>query len=185
MSDLAEMYPVGGAADRLNLIDPVSKEALPAAELVFCGMTLLERLVVDVQVKGVLALHSSLANASSLPTRHDDLHGKRQSYKGSFEYVRKITTFIKARTPSFFRQPFVPTITCEGAWALKGVMQPPLRPGGHGVIWKLARDVGLNLDWLQKRNIKKILVRQINNPIASEDYGLYAFSGSVFRKITR
>ena len=59
---------------------------------------------------------------------------------------------------------------------MQGALQPLLRPGGHGVIWKLARDLGC-FEWLKAQGVKKALVRQINNPIASEDYGLYAFSG--------
>ncbi|MCL6756315.1 MAG: hypothetical protein M3A24_04085, partial [Candidatus Rhabdochlamydia oedothoracis] len=34
---LAEIYPVGGAADRLQLMDPVTHASLPAANLELCG----------------------------------------------------------------------------------------------------------------------------------------------------
>jgi hypothetical protein len=51
-----------------------------------------------------------------------------------------------------------------------------LKPGGHGAIWKLARDEGI-FRWLEQWGRKKILVRQINNPIAGLDYGLLAFCG--------
>jgi len=44
------MYPLGGSADRLGLVDPNSGECLPAAMLPFCGRTLLEGLIRDLQV---------------------------------------------------------------------------------------------------------------------------------------
>lgn len=50
MPDLGEMYPLGGSADRLGLVDPNSGECLPAAMLPFCGRTLLEGLIRDLQV---------------------------------------------------------------------------------------------------------------------------------------
>ncbi len=52
----------------------------------------------------------------------------------------------------------------------------PLKPGGHGVIWKLAREEGV-FDWLLAWGRKKALVRQINNPVANTDHGLFAFTG--------
>ena len=45
-----------------------------------------------------------------------------------------------------------------------------------GVIWKLARDSGV-ISWLAKQGASKAIVRQINNPVSSEDYHLMAFSG--------
>lgn len=51
-----------------------------------------------------------------------------------------------------------------------------MKPGGHGVIWKLARDQGV-LDWLYQAGRKKALIRQINNPIASTDHALLALIG--------
>lgn len=50
MPDLGEIYPLGGSADRLGLVDPVTGESLPAAMLLYCGQTLLEGLIRDLQV---------------------------------------------------------------------------------------------------------------------------------------
>lgn len=50
MPDLGEIYPLGGSADRLGLVDPVTGESLPAAMLLYCGRTLLEGLIRDLQV---------------------------------------------------------------------------------------------------------------------------------------
>ena len=51
---IAELYPVGGAAERLHLVDSVTQAALPAAKLLFCGKTLLEGLIADVQAREYL-----------------------------------------------------------------------------------------------------------------------------------
>ncbi|MBI3236760.1 MAG: hypothetical protein HYZ48_03540, partial [Chlamydiales bacterium] len=51
---IAEMYPVGGAADRLGLYDPVTGVPMPAALLSFCGKTLLEWLIHDLQAREYL-----------------------------------------------------------------------------------------------------------------------------------
>lgn len=50
LPDLGEIYALGGAADRLDLVDPMTGEGLPAAMLPYCGRTLLEGLIRDVQV---------------------------------------------------------------------------------------------------------------------------------------
>jgi len=50
LPDLGEIYPLGGSADRLGLVDPNSGECLPAAMLPYCGRTLLEGLIRDLQV---------------------------------------------------------------------------------------------------------------------------------------
>src|SRR5690348_3141351 len=48
---MAELYPLGGAADRLHLIDETTGADLPAAKLIFGGLTLFERLVRDLQAR--------------------------------------------------------------------------------------------------------------------------------------
>jgi hypothetical protein len=69
----------------------------------------------------------------------------------------------------------------QGNWHTIGPLQLSLKPGGHGAIWKLARDEGI-FEWLKSRGCKKALVRQINNPLAGLDYGLLAFTGIGYRK---
>lgn len=50
LPNLGEIYPLGGSADRLGLVDPDSGECLPAAMLPYCGRSLLEGLIRDLQV---------------------------------------------------------------------------------------------------------------------------------------
>ena len=99
----------------------------------------------------------------------------------NYEYIKEICEKNGwfGRTEASFRlliQPSVPTFTKEGVWCLKSSMKPLLKPGGHGVIWKLADQSGV-FKWLQNIGKQKILVRQINNPMAGIDDGLFAFLG--------
>jgi hypothetical protein len=83
------------------------------------------------------------------------------------------------RTPklfSFFSQPMVPVISVDGLWVTCSPLKLVLKPGGHGVMWKLALDQGV-FPWFQKMRRDDVLVRQINNPIAGTDYGLIALLG--------
>lgn len=50
LPDLGEIYPLGGSADRLGFVDSDTGECLPAAMLPYCGRTLLEGLIRDLQV---------------------------------------------------------------------------------------------------------------------------------------
>lgn len=54
-----------------------------------------------------------------------------------------------------------------------------MKPGGHGVLWKVAEQEGV-FDWLESLGRRKVLIRQINNPMAGTDYGLLAFCGIGF-----
>lgn len=49
---LAEIYPLGGAGDRLGLQCEQTGESLPTAVLQYCGRSLLENLLRDLQVGG-------------------------------------------------------------------------------------------------------------------------------------
>ena len=48
---MAEVYPLGGAGDRLGLTCDASGDCLPTAMLPYCGRTLLEGLVRDLQAR--------------------------------------------------------------------------------------------------------------------------------------
>ncbi|NGX38594.1 MAG: hypothetical protein K1000chlam2_01768, partial [Chlamydiae bacterium] len=78
-----------------------------------------------------------------------------------------------------FSQPCVPAMNSAGQWCVLGPGRVLMKPGGHGVIWKLASELGA-LKWLEQKGVKKLLTRQINNLVASIDYGLLAFMGIGF-----
>lgn len=176
MGELAEIYPLGGAADRLRLQDEKTGTPLPAACLLFCGKTLLEGMISDLQAREYVH-HKLFGRQLTTP-----IAMMTSCEKNNHEQILAICAQKKwfGRPQSSFRlfcQPSVPAMDREGNWCLIGPMQPLLKPGGHGVMWKLARDEGI-FDWLFSLDRKKALIRQINNPIAGIDYGLLAFAGA-------
>jgi len=175
MPKLAEIYPVGGAADRLRLQDERTGEALPAARLPFLGKTLLEGMISDLQSREYLhykIFDDQLLTPIAMMTSHE---------KNNHEHILSICEdkrwFGRPKESfRFFCQPSVPTVNRQGEWCLLGPMQLFLKPGGHGVIWRLARDEGI-FDWFFAQERNKVVVRQINNPVANTDYGILAFTG--------
>lgn len=173
--EIAELYPVGGAGDRLNLVDEKTQTLLPAAVLPFLGKTLLEGLIRDLQAREYLYFKLSGRQTTTpvamMTSEEKNNHSHMMNICSTKNWFgRGKESFF------FFMQPLVPVITREGNWSLVGPLQLSLKPGGHGVIWKLAEDKGA-FDWLATLHRKKLLIRQINNPIAGIDHGLLAFSG--------
>lgn len=175
MDQVAEIYPVGGAADRLRLFDEQTKVALPAARLQFLGKSLLEGLIEDLQAREYLYYKlfkkQICTPVAMMTSKEKDNHAQIMAICEEKNWFgRTKDNFF------FFCQSSVPTMNQEGQWCLQEPLQLLLKPGGHGVIWKLARDQG-GIEWLFQNGRKKALVRQINNPIAACDYGLLAFIG--------
>lgn len=172
---LAELYPIGGAADRLSLQDEKTGEFQIAATLSFCGKTLLHQLIEDVQAREYLhfkIFDKQISVPLGLMTSNEkwgDWHVR--------EMLKELGFFGKREEDFFvFSQPLVPAMNSSGKWCMDENAAPLLKPGGHGVIWKLAKDLGF-LQWLKEKKKSKVFVRQINNPIAGIDYGLLAFMG--------
>lgn len=175
LPQLAEIYPLGGAADRLKLFDPSTGAALPAACLRFKGKTLLEGLVEDVQAREYVhfklfgqQVTTPIAMMTSLEKEDHDIVRSICEEKNWF-----------GRGAEYFKllcQPSVPTLDETGNWCLQESMKLLLKPGGHGVIWKLFDEEKV-FEWFEKLGRSKALVRQINNPIAGIDYGIFAFTG--------
>lgn len=178
MEALAEIYPVGGAGDRLDLKHDETQEALPAAALNFKGRSLLEGLIRDLQ--GREYLHYKLTGEHiTVPVAMMTSHEKNNQ-KHIINIFENKKWFGRPKDSYFFFiQPLVPVITVQGEWAMDAPMKIKLKPGGHGVIWKLAQDKGV-FKWLEEKKKTKALVRQINNPAAGVDHGLVSFSGVGF-----
>lgn len=175
MPEMAEMYPLGGAADRLHLVEEKTGLELPAAKLRFAGRTLLENLIRDLQAREYLYFQKHGKQLTTpvavMTSQEKDNHSHVfQICKDSHWFRRPKESF------RFFTQPLVPAVNEQGDWCVLGPLKPILKPGGHGAIWKLARDLGI-FSWFEKLGRKKALIRQINNPIAGLDYGLLAFIG--------
>ncbi len=175
MPQMAEIYPLGGAADRLHLVEEKTGRELPAAKLPFAGKTLLEHLIRDLEAREHLYYQTfgiKLVTPIAIMTSHEkNNHAHILQVFEQFHYFGRPKSSIR-----FFTQPLVPTVHPSGDWCMAGFLKPVLKPGGHGAIWKLARDEGI-FDWLEKKGKTKCLIRQINNPLAGLDSGLLAFSG--------
>lgn len=179
MGEMAELYPIGGVGERLNLRDEITGEPLPVALLPFLGRTLLEGLVRDLQAREYLhfklygkQVTVPIAMMTSLENKNDS-HIRSLCEKAQW-FGRHKTSYL------LMLQPSAPVINRNGSWCLSAPMELVLRPGGHGLIWKIGLDCGL-FSFLEKSGCRKALVRQINNPVAGTDHALLAFSGIGFQ----
>ncbi|KAE8726771.1 hypothetical protein F3Y22_tig00006230pilonHSYRG00017 [Hibiscus syriacus] len=176
LPDLGEMYPLGGSADRLGFVDSETGECLPAAMLLYCGRTLLEGLIRDLQAREFL---------------YFKLYGKQcitpvaimtSSAKNNHEHItslcERLGWFGRGRESfRLFEQPLVPAVNAEdGQWLVRKPFVPVCKPGGHGVIWKLAYDKGI-FQWFYDHGRKGATVRQVSNVVAATDVTLLALAG--------
>ncbi|MBA2368816.1 MAG: UTP--glucose-1-phosphate uridylyltransferase [Candidatus Protochlamydia sp.] len=182
LAQLAEIYPVGGAGDRLNLSDERTGTPLPAAILPFLGNSLLEGLIRDLQAREYLFFkiydkHICTPIAMMTSTEKNNHDIILSVCQKSDWFGRSAENFY------FFVQPLVPVLTEDGNWSLCSALTLNLKPGGHGVIWKLSQDQGV-FAWLASKNIERGLVRQINNPLAGTDNSILGLAGigSKFKK---
>jgi hypothetical protein len=180
ISEMAEIFPLGGAADRLHLVDEKTGSELPAAKLHFAGRTLLSGLIRDLAAREYLhfkLLGEQIATPVAIMTSME-----KDNHRHVIEIAEESRWFGRPKESfRLFTQPLVPVVTKRGEWLSLEPLKPTLKPGGHGAIWKLARDTGV-FDWMKRLGRKKALIRQINNPIASLDYGLLAFTGIGWKK---
>ncbi len=172
---IADLYPIGGAGDRLGWIDSKTGESLPAALLPFLGRTLLEGLIRDIQAREYLfyklfkkQLNTPIVFMTSVE-KNNHVHILNVCQNGHWFGMNKENIY-------FFLQPLVPVITEAGHWSLSGPLKLTSKPSGHGVIWKLAEEQGV-FNWLEERKRKYCLVRQINNPLGGLDCSLLALLG--------
>jgi hypothetical protein len=172
---IAIIYPLGGAGDRLNLKDEATGVPLPAALLPFLGRTLLEGMLRDLQAREYLyfklfgeQLITPIAIMTSIE-KNNHLH-ILNICKSCQWFGRPSEKFY------FFTQPLVPVLTIEGDWSLSAPLTLTLKPCGHGVLWKLAEEQGI-FNWLESQGRHQCLIRQINNPLAGTDNGLFALIG--------
>ncbi|MCB1108495.1 MAG: UTP--glucose-1-phosphate uridylyltransferase [Chlamydiia bacterium] len=173
--DFAEIYPVGGAADRLKLQDHVSHVHLPAARLSFAGKPLLAGMMRDLEAREYL--HYKLFGVQLVTP----VVMMTSPEKDNTEHIRAICEenawFGRPESSiHLITQPLVPAFDKEGKWCLSEPLTLLLKPGGHGAIWNLMLCTQ-TFEWLASHKRKVAFLRQINNPIASIDNGALAFLG--------
>ncbi len=175
LQNIAMIYPVGGAGDRLNLTDETAAEPLPAACLPFLGHTLLEGLIHDLQA--VEYLYFKLFGKEIITP----IVIMTSMAKNNHQHILKICETCRwfgrpQESFYFFIQPLVPMINIEGNWSLSAPLTLTLKPCGHGALWKLAEEQGV-FQWLASKRRHRCLIRQINNPLAGTDDTLLGLIG--------
>lgn len=177
---MAEIYVVGGAADRLRPYDPVTQDSLPAALFSFSGYPLLEWLIRDLEAREYLYREKwgqRVVTPIAMMTSPE-----KNNHEQILSFCEKKNWFGRGKENiRFFEQPVVPTMDSEGKWCALSPGQLLMKPGGHGVLWKLAQEKGI-FSWMKEQKRTKVLIRQINNPIAGIDRGLLAFCGVGFAR---
>lgn len=176
LPDLGEIYPLGGSADRLDLVDPNTGECLPAAMLPFCGRTLLEGLIRDLQAREFL--YFKLYGKQCITPVAIMTSSAKNNHKHITSLCETLSWFGRGRsTFQLFEQPLVPVVGAEdGQWLVTKPFSPLSKPGGHGVIWKLAHDKGI-FRWFFSQGRKGATVRQVSNVVAATDVTLLALAG--------
>lgn len=172
---MGEIYPIGGAGDRLNLTDEKTGLPLPTAKLNYLGQSLLTCMIKDLQAREYVyfkLFNKQLVTPIAMMTSEakNNHHFVNQICEANHWYHRKKDSF------KLFKQPLAPVLTVDGDWSLSDHLKLFLKPSGHGVIWKLASDLKV-FDWFKEHQRPKALVRQMNNPMASTDQGIFALIG--------
>ena len=176
LPNMAEIYPLGGAGDRLGLKDAETGESLPAALLPYNGRPLIEALIRDLTAREWLYYkltgehhRTPVAVMTSAAKRN---HARILSLLEDNNWFGRGEDNYK-----LFEQPLVPVVSVDrGLWVREDFCEMSLKPGGHGAIWKLMHDEGV-FDWLEARQRRGAIVRQISNPMAGTDTTLLSLSG--------
>ena len=180
---MAEIYPMGGAADRLGLVDPKTLAPLPAAMLPYGGRSLLECLVRDLFAREYL--HHAITGGVQART---PIAIMTSDVKDAHNYIRGLcetNDWFGRGEDGFrlFRQPLVPVAdAATGIWLFEETEKGNsgsivMKPGGHGALWKLCYDEQV-LEWLRVAcGRKAAFVRQVSNPMAGMDCTLFALGG--------
>ncbi|RLM98731.1 uncharacterized protein C2845_PM06G18930 [Panicum miliaceum] len=176
LPELGEIYPIGGAGDRLGLVNSDTGESLPAALLPYCGRSLLEGLIRDLQAREFL--HFKIFGGQCVTPVAIMTSSVKNNHEHIIAIFEKLDWFGRGRDNfRLFEQPLVPVVSAEdGKWLISKSLFPVGKPGGHGAIWKLAYDRGI-FQWLQQRGRKGATVRQVSNVVAATDLTMMALAG--------
>ncbi|KAL3139801.1 hypothetical protein ABBQ38_004102 [Trebouxia sp. C0009 RCD-2024] len=174
---MAEIYPLGGAGDRLGLKCEHTGEGLPVAVLPYCGRPLLESLIRDVQAREYL--YFKLHGVQQMTPIAIMTSDAKDNHRRVTEFITQCDWFGRGKESfRLFRQPLVPLVSAaDGKWLVPQGLAPILKPGGHGAIWKLMLDEGI-FSWMYQHDREAAIVRQISNPMAGTDATLLSLSGA-------
>ncbi|KAL6003203.1 UTP--glucose-1-phosphate uridylyltransferase 3, chloroplastic [Asimina triloba] len=104
--------------------------------------------------------------------------GAKNNHRLITALCEKLRWFGRGRSSfRLFEQPLVPAVgAADGRWLVCKPFTPVCKPGGHGVIWKLAYDNGI-FQWFYSLGRKGATVRQVSNVVAATDLTLLALAG--------
>ena len=172
---MAEIYPIGGAGDRLGLHDEQTGEPLPACVLRFGGVSLLHGLIRDLQARE--HLYEELFGEKVITPIALMTSVEKKNHERVLEILERNRWFGRPKESfKIFTQGMVPVLTKEGNWCMCAPLELVTKPGGHGVLWRQMQHEGV-FDWLAEQGRTKALIRQINNPAAGLDHMLLSFAG--------
>ncbi|KAG9453564.1 hypothetical protein H6P81_006468 [Aristolochia fimbriata] len=176
MLQLGEIYPLGGSGDRLGLVDYHTGECLPAAMLPYCGRTLLEGLIRDLQAREFI--YYKLYGEQCITPVAIMTSSAKKNHERIRDLCERMEWFGRGRINfKLFEQPLVPAIGAEdGRWLVNEPFSLVCKPGGHGALWKLAYDKGI-FQWFYNHGRKGVTVRQVSNVVAATDVTLLALAG--------
>ncbi len=175
LPEFAAIFPIGGVGDRLGLIDPTTKQALPTAMLPFLGKSLFELLFHD--LSGLEYLYRKTFDREILLPVVVMTSQEKKNHERIVRLCEENGWFGRPKESfRFIQQISVPVLTQKGGWVISAPLQLSWKPGGHGMLWKLMQDEKV-FDWLGKLGKTRAFIRQINNPVAGIDHGLLALMG--------
>ncbi len=180
LPELAEIYPVGGAADRLSFCDPQSGQPLPAAKLEFCGRTLLEGLIRDLTAREYL--YFKLFGEPVITPVAMMTSSEKDNHTHILELCESRGWFGRPKDSfRFFCQPVVPTMDSEGNWCQGRVDEAPHEAGRARCDLEGCRGGGgFRLDG--ESGAEKTACAPDQQSDCGTDYGLLAFTGVGFRE---
>ena len=180
LDKMAEMYPIGGAGDRLNFRDEKTNQSLPAALLPFSGQSLLKGLIRDVEAREYLyykIFKRKICTPLAFMTSDE-----KNNHTQIIAFCEASQWFGRPKESfTVFKQPLAPVITLEGNWSVREPLRLNLKPNGHGVIWKIAESEGF-FEKVEKIGKTCCTIRQINNPLGGIDSSLLALIGTGCQK---
>ncbi len=176
--DLVEIIVLGGAAERLNFVDSLTQNPLPAFLYPFMGKTLLEWLIEEIQAKEA---HYFALTGKALVTPIVFMTSQSKNNKSHLRNFLEQHHWFHRPEESFFflNQPSVPYVDQTGRWVLDPSGNVEKNPCGHGALWNLL----LETDFLEAmRGVKKYgLIRQINNPMTAFFGSMPRFVASILK----
>lgn len=155
---------LGGAGDRLDYFQ--NGEAMPVALYHFGGnKTLLEAILEEIALLAQRRGGEEKIPVALMVSDAKDGERRIREFLEQSLAIKQLCAYCELR---LFRQICVPVFDRSGQWleeCIDGLRALWIKPGGHGALWRQG-ELEEIWSWFEERSCTKILVRQINNPLA-------------------